>query len=363
MLWQYCVRAIKRPGFSRCMAVQRLKMFWREVHGVSGSSSDMGPGSPPTPPPSNSDVADFNDDVMAGDLSDDELDLPEFPVSVSDYSDDDCRGMKDSAGSNVIDLDIVSIDSTSDEGAAEPAKKQHAVAGVGSRSARPKRMSRKSTPISSVLQKVIAEATNGIVDNKAHKQLRIRLRREKRKQMGKKDEVKGGGKKRVMKSKIKPAMKAMKAMKAKKAKDAMKVADMNKGKTKVTVKDNAEKNKFKRWYVKDSDGMGMTKTDARIYKVWSAYHGDNGELPDGKFVKIREWEERKKLLIQLQDVSVKPMLRVATLTTTIVGLERSRVLFKTLRGMYLNGFSKQQLTKVKQNILDGSVKATIDGSP
>jgi hypothetical protein len=353
MLWQYCVRAIKRPGFSRCMAVQRLKMFWKEVHGVSGSSSDMGPGSPPTPPPSNSLVADFNDDVMAGDLSDDELDLPEFPVSVSDYSDDDCRGMTDSAGSNVIDLDIVSIDSTSDEGAAEPAKKQHAVAGVGSRSARPKRMSRKSTPISSVLQKVIAEATNGIVDNKAHKQLRIRLRREKRKQMGKKDEVKGGGKKRVMKSKIKPAMKAMKAMKAKKAKDAMKVADMNKGKTKVTVKDNADK--INRWHVKDSAGMVMTKTDARIYKVWSAYHGDNGELPDGKFVKIREWEERKKLLIQLQDVSVKPMLRVATLTTTIVGLERSRVLFKTLRGMYLNGFSKQQLTKVKQNILDGCV--------
>ena len=188
-------------------------MFWREVHGVSGSSSDMGPGSPPTPPPSNSLVADFNDDVMAGVLSDDELDLPEFPVSVSDYSDDDCRGMKDSAGSNVIDLDIVSIDSTSDEGAAEPAKKQHAVAGVGSRSARPKRMSRK----------VIAEATNEIVDNKAHKQLRIRLRREKRKQMGKK---------RVMKSKIKPAMKAMKAMKAKKAKDAMKVAKKDKGKTK-----------------------------------------------------------------------------------------------------------------------------------
>ena len=329
-------------------------MFWREVHGVSGSSSDMGPGSPPTPPPSNSLVADFNDDVMAGDLSDDELDLPEFPVSVSDYSDDDCRGMKDSAGSNVIDLDIVSIDSTSDEGAAEPAKKQHAVAGVGSRSARPKRMSRKSTPISSVLQKVIAEATNGIVDNKAHKQLRIRLRREKRKQMGKKDEVKGySRKKRITKSKIKPAMKAMKAMKAKKAKDAMKVADMIKGKTKVTVKDNADK--IKRWHVKDNAGMGMTKTDARIYKVWSAYHGDNGELPDGKFVKIREWEERKKLLIQLQDVSVKPMLRVATLTTTIVGLERSRVLFKTLRGMYLNGFSKQQLTKVKQNILDGCV--------
>lgn len=56
----------------------------------------------------------------------------------------------------------------------------------------------------------------------------------------------------------------------------------------------------------------------------------------------------------------KPILRVITVTVGMVGESRSSALMSTMRDMYINGFTKEQLTRMKLDVLNGT--DTVDSS-
>ena len=83
-----------------------------------------------------------------------------------------------------------------------------------------------------------------------------------------------------------------------------------------------------------------------IFKTWSCCGGDADELPDESKVKVRAWIERERDMVQLQYMD----RAVITLTVAHFGRRHADNLMTTMKGLFLRGFTKEQLTLLKTEI-------------
>ncbi len=165
------------------------------------------------------------------------------------------------------------------------------------------------------------------------------------------------------KQKVKKGMKVKKGKKGKKSKKGKQSkkggAKLEKGMGKKVVDkaskesngteqentDKAIKNTEKSTGMRMRSKQGRFKQVDNIMLTVHSHSGQAEELPNESLVKLRKWKERKKLQMALR-YDGKTVIGV---TVSRFGtVERAAYIFEQFKAMFLRGFARQQLEKVKE---------------
>ena len=85
--------------------------------------------------------------------------------------------------------------------------------------------------------------------------------------------------------------------------------------------------------------------------MWHGGCGEN-EIPDPAGVQIRSWTERKKAMLQIKDNNLKGKNTILSCTVAnFNNADRAGKIVTFLKDLYLGGFSKEQITRVKNDVL------------
>ena len=93
-------------------------------------------------------------------------------------------------------------------------------------------------------------------------------------------------------------------------------------------------------------------TVKELFKLWHGGCGEN-EIPDPAGVQIRSWTERKKAMLQIKDNNLKGKNTILSCTVAnFNNADQAGKIVTFLKDLYLGGFSKEQITRVKKDVLE-----------
>ena len=395
-LWQYAYRSIKRKGFSRYIHLQRLKTKWSQLKSKSkaspcGTMSSCSGDEVGLEDSLEHHVADNSIDII--DSSDDDWPANPFDVFMSDNApetgelDGDSLSEEDPAdptgsATKLFELDLETIDVSSDELVDEKLTKLRSIAAAGD-----------------------------IAAHDAHKNERVKANRERKKGKGGKSK-KGKGAKKKSKKEGRGGKKGVDCKKGNCGKKSAAGSGLRRSRATESLppsgedkqapsKKSAAGSGLRRSRASESlppsgedkqapskksaAGSGLRRSratdslppsgedkqaqskDARtvlkkpaakldkdlgqISKMWHAGSGD-AECPDGALVQVRDWVEhrdgdkvgkRKFQLLYEKNV-------IVNMTAQNFGDERASRLMALMKDLFLRGFSKEQLQRLKEEV-------------